>query len=515
MIGKLLRLEGWRQWLVLFLLGAASAGALAPLHLLPLAVLGFSALALMLENVRWPRAFLLTFAFAYGYFVAGMYWTGISFLVDAERFAWLMPLPILGLPIVLAALPAAGTALLWPLPGRGGAAVLKLALGWSLGEQLRSHILTGLPWNLVGYVWSFSDAMIQPAAFIGVHALSLLTVILLAMPMVLLREGRGPRRFPKSLAGVILLFVALGVAGFARLQTEAGVVPGQRVRIVQANIEQSLKWRDDLRAANLQRHIDLSLSPGAEGISLWVWPETAVPYFLTEDPDLRAKLGQITARGGVLLTGAPRLQTGIPGPAQFFNSLHALGADGEILATYDKRHLVPFGEYLPWRSLLAKIGLDRLAPGAGDFSAGSGPLLMNVPGLGAVRPLICYEGIFADEILPRDSQDVALLLSVTNDGWFGASSGPYQHFAMTRFRAVEQGLPMVRAANTGISGVIDAYGRVVARLGLNEAGVLDADLPRALEARPPYARFGENIFWGIFAALAGLLVLAGRLSGRG
>jgi apolipoprotein N-acyltransferase len=503
-------LEGWRRHLALFALGAASAAALPPLHLLPLAVLGFSALALCLEDAGWRRALFTTFAFAYGYFVAGMYWTGISFLVDAARFAWLMPLPILGLPIVLALLPALGVAALWRLPARGGASVLKLALGWSLGEQLRSHILTGLPWNLVGYVWTFSDAMIQPAAWIGIHGLSLLTVVLLAMPMVLVRATTGRRGLQKSLLGMVLLFVAFGVAGVARLQTDTGWVFGQRVRIVQAAIPQELKWRDDQRAANVARQIELSLGPSPKPITLWIWPETAVPYFLADDPGLRAELGKIPGPGGVVITGAPRLIETETGAPQYFNSALALGPGGEILATYDKRHLVPFGEYLPWRPVLAKLGLDRLAPGAGDFSAGSGPAVINLPGLGAIRPLICYEAIFPDEVSPGDA---TWLLSLSNDGWFGVSSGPYQHFAMTRLRAVEQGLPLVRAANTGISAVIDAHGRVLMRLGLGEAGVLDSDLPRALDAPPLYAQFGELIFWAIFAALSLLLVVAGRRRG--
>jgi apolipoprotein N-acyltransferase len=497
LVARFRALRGVALALVLFAAGGLAALAFAPFHVWPLLFPIFGVLAIALEGARPLRAFARGWVFAYGYFVFGLYWTAISFLVEPDRFAWLIPLPVLGLPALLAIFPALGISLAHVFPARGWANCLRLGLGWSLGEYARSHLFTGLPWNLVGQAWAFSDSLTQSVAFVGVQGLSLLTVALAALPAALAtRETR--RGNAAWLGAFIVLFAALDVSGQLRLQgADTAEVDGVRLRIVQANIAQSLKWREEERAVNLRRHLELSLAPSHERISHWIWPEAAVPYLLEADADLRVRVASLIPEGGALITGAPRLAREA-GAIAIFNSVLAIDPNGDLRAVYDKRHLVPFGEYLPFRPYLARLGLDKLAPGAVDFSPGAGPLSFTVPGLPAARALVCYEGIFAEEIAPWGEARPFWLVNLTNDAWFGRSIGPYQHLAITRLRAIEQGLPLVRAANTGISAVIDPYGRIIDKLDLGQAGVIDAALPAALAEPPPYVYVGDLPFMVLF-----------------
>jgi apolipoprotein N-acyltransferase len=482
-------------------LGAAAAAALPPIYLLPLLVAAFGGLVWLLDGAKgpWQRGFAV-FAFAYGYFLAGLYWTGISFFVDAARFAPLLPFPILGLPLLLAVFPALGAlAAAWRWPD-SPLRVLLLALGWCAGEYARSHWFSGFPWNLVGYAWMFSDAVAQSASWFGIHGLSFLTILAAAMPAVLADKPAGPGRASLGVVAAALLLVA--GAGVLRLAgAEMAYFPGVKLRLVQPNIDQKEKWRDEKRAENFDRHRQLSALAGRESITHIVWPETAAPYLLDNDEPRRMQMARLLAGDGAIISGAVRLSAPGQGQLRAWNSVHAIDRGGRIQASYDKRHLVPFGEYLPFRPLLSLLGFDKLVPGTVDFSAGSGPMLMTVEGLPRLRVLICYEGIFPGEVMPPAEARPEWLLNVTNDGWFGQSTGPYQHFAMTRLRAVEQGMAVVRAANSGISAIIDPYGRAIASLGLGQSGVVDGPLPRPLPGLTPYARFGD-------AALIGLVPFA-------
>ena len=337
----------------------------------------------------------------------------------------------------------------------------------------------------MGNSWAFDAAPLQLAAVTGVYGLSLVTVLAAAVPATL--GDAGGRRWP-----VVALALALPAlswaAGAARLaDAPESIVPGVRLALVQPNIPQSLKWDPKLASDHLARLAALSGEARVKGATLILWPESAVPWSLAQSPELRAALGRLAPPGGALVTGAPRVEG--KGPTfRAWNSLAAVDPAGRIVATYDKFHLVPFGEYMPFRWLLP---FEKLAVGPADFSAGPGPRTIDVPGAPPVGPLICYEAIFPGEVVD-EAQRPAWLLNITNDGWFGISSGPYQHFASARLRAVEEGLPLVRVANTGISGVVDLYGRMRARLGLDREGIVLANLPRAA-APTPFARFGNLI----------------------
>jgi apolipoprotein N-acyltransferase len=501
-------LTRWRRWLAAFGFGGLAAAALPPVGLVFVLVPAFTGLLWLIGRTCWRGAAATGWWFGLGHFSAGLYWVGSAFFVDAALYGWLAPFAVLGLAAGLALFPAIILTMTHGFCRRhqptDWACALVLAVLWTLGEWLRGQILTGFPWNLIGTVWVVSDAMVQTAAWIGVFGLSMLTVMASALPVVLAR-GMAARNWAVALSGVAVM-IFLWAGGQARLaQTEmaadAPMVEGVRLRLVQPNIAQHLKWKPDLRIKHVRRQLQMSLQ-AAEGAppTHVIWAETAVPFNLSSDRPLQKFLGRAAPMGGLLITGAPRAEGKSGAGQRLWNSAHALTSAGDIIATYDKRHLVPFGEYVPFRSVL---GLSKLTAGRLDFSPGTGPRTLELPGLPPAAMLICYEVIFPDEV-PGGGKRPGLLLNITNDAWFGLTAGPYQHLAAARMRAVEQGLPLVRVANTGISAVVDGYGRMIASLPLGQAGVLDSDLPQSLPATI-FARFGGAIIW----LLLGVLVLCG------
>jgi apolipoprotein N-acyltransferase len=357
--------------------------------------------------------------------------------------------------------------------------------------------------------------MNQFAAVCGIWGLSLLTALGAAAPALLAGDappdqGRvAPMRRLATMLACLLPLLAVFAGGVIRLaDASVAMVPDVRLRLVQAAIAQRHKGDPGLLEANIARHLSLSVdSPGYGSVTDLVWPETAFPFLLERYPLWRQALGRAVPPGGLLITGAVRAEPDSGPYNEIWNSLEALTPAGDIVGTADKFHLVPFGEYVPLSRYLPFI--DKITPGLMDFSAGPGPKTLRLPGLPPVGTLICYEVIFPGAVLdPRDRP--AWLVNLTNDGWYGMSTGPYQHFTTARLRAVDEGLPVVRAANTGISGVIDPYGRVVDSLGLGKVGVLDVNLPQPLHTLTPYARFGDWSFAALLALVA-VLALALRL----
>lgn len=522
-------ITGWRRTAFAAFVGAGSALAMPPWHAVPLLLVGFVALTWLLDgaarSTRPLRAGALAgFWFAFGYFLFGIHWIAEAFLVDPVRHGWMIPFALGGLSALLALFPAAACmASVWTcrrLRISGAGRVFVLAVCWVAFEWLRSWFLTGFPWNLIGYAWAFSPPMMQLAALAGVYGLSLVTLIVAAMPAVL-----ADRRIARSSLGALafagLLLPLIFGGGWLRLQSapsydaavpDAAIVDGVRLRLVQAGIPQRLKWRADLRNGHLMRHIALSrgdkgrataaAGDGATSPTLVIWPETAVPFFLVNDPAIREVAATAVPANGLLMTGTVRYDGAAGAARQYRNSAVALNAAGDILAVYDKTHLVPFGEYVPLGNILP---LDKIVVGAGDFVAGRGVRQLELPGLPPVVPLICYEAIFPAAVTASGARP-GWLLNMTNDAWFGTRAGPQQHLAIAATRAVEEGVALVRAAGTGISAVVDPYGRVLDRLGVGEIGVLDSALPRPL-APTPYARFGNaTVLLGVALCLAGAFV---------
>jgi apolipoprotein N-acyltransferase len=465
--------------------------------------LALPVLVWLLDAAPSPRAAaVLGWAAGFGHFVTGLHWMGHAFLVDAERFAWMLPFAVTLLPAFIAlfwALAFAAARALWR-PGWTRAPLLAGAL--ATAELARSFLFTGLPWGLPAYAWVETPVM-QAAAWAGPHGLTLLTLALAALPLA------AGLLHPAGLAALAAV-AALWGAGVLRVP-EATAYPQDAtvLRIVQPNAEQHLKWRAGHReryAARLRRESAADPDPALGRPHLVIWPETAITFLPQDAPGEVAEIAA-SARGATLVTGALfyRMRGGL---REWSNALMAVGPEGRILHRYDKHHLVPFGEYLPLRGLLERIGLEEIAGmGGAGFEAGPGPETVALPGLPAFAPAICYEMIFPHEVV-ADAPRPGFILHVTNDAWFGSFAGPQQHLAQARIRAIEQGLPVARAANTGISAVIDAHGRVRASLALGAHGRIDAALPEAL---PPtlYARTGD---WPALAALA--LLWAGLLLRR-
>ena len=497
-LAPLRRLLGWRADLAALLLGMLSALALPPVHAIPVLLVAVPGLLALLD--RSPGALVALrrgFAFGFGHHLIGLYWVTEAILIEAARYWWLVPFAVPFLAAILAPFIAvACAAARLALPGWQRLCVL--AGVWTLADIARQYIGTGFPWNPWGSVWAvpgvFGDVMLQPLAWIGTPGLTLLTVLLAGLPALGWRAVAG--------GGVGLVIWA--VSGAVRLAEPAPPAPDLAVVLVQGDVAEGAK-RDQAEAlAVFERYLRLTAEGVAEAgarPSIVVWPETASPFLLGADPNARAAIAEAMRPARVALVGSIRFPgpSGLPSPQSSSsagdlprNSLLALDATGKVVATYDKWHLVPFGEYGPsWVPLSVHIVPGQLA-------FGSGPATLRLPGVPPVGPMICYEAVFPAQVADEAARP-DWLVNVTNDAWFGNSTGPRQHLAAARMRAVEEGLPLMRAANTGISAGFDARGDELGRLPLNTAGTLVLDLPGP---RPPTS-FSR---WGL--VIPGLLALA-------
>jgi apolipoprotein N-acyltransferase len=518
---------GWKRAAIAFGAGALSTLALAPFNAWPLLFLTFPILVWLIDGTdAGPRGFSMSAAivgwwFGFGYFLSGLYWVGIAFLVDAPTFGWLMPLAVVGLPAGLAILTACGTMLARFFWSPDWTRIIALAAALTLAEYLRGHILTGFPWNAYGYALSSSLVLAQFASVAGLWGLTFIAVAVFAAPATLTDDRvRPPMTWLPTAAGVCVL-AALALFGWIRLATTPTTfVDGVRLRIMQPNLSQDAKFKYAAKQDVMARYLALSdraTGPdnrGVKDVTHLIWPESAFPFLLTREADALAQIAELLPAGTVLITGAARAEPAPNGTLQALNSIYVLDDKASVVALYDKVHLVPFGEYLPFQSFLERLGLQQLTKVRGGFIAGDRRRPLNVPGMPPALPLICYEIIFPGQIAPAGERP-GWLLNLTNDGWFGNSTGPYQHFQQARLRTIEEGLPLVRAANTGISAVVDPLGRVIRMLPLGVEAVIDAPLPQRLNA-PLFRVFGDNpALGGIFIAFAYLIWRRPANNGRG
>ncbi len=508
---------GWRRAGIAFVAGAVSALAMAPFNAWPILFLTFPVLVWLVDGSaagRWSgavHAALAGWCFGFGYFVAGLYWIGYAFLVDAKTFGWLLPIAVAGLPAYLALYTALGLGaarLIWL---RGSVRLLALAVTLTIAEWLRGHLLSGFPWNTFGYALSEPLALAQSVSLVGIWSLTILTIAICASPAVLTDDPADtPRPYRAPLIGLVIL-VGFAAYGTARLwMNPTSFVSGVKLRIMQPNLKQDDKFNYAAKQQVMERYMRLSdraNSPQSDGVrdtTHLIWPESAFPFFLTREPDALAQIAALLKPSTTLITGAVRAAPNA-NRLRAYNSVYVIDSDGSIHGIYDKVHLVPFGEYLPFQNLLERFGLRQLTKQVGGFLSGDRRRAMDVPRAPKMLPLICYEAIFPGAAVPPGERP-GWLINVTNDGWFGISTGPYQHFQQARALAIAEGLPLVRAANTGISAVIDPVGRIVDSLPLGAEGVLDARLPAAL---PPtiYVRAGD---YTLILLLIVSLVLVGH-----
>ena len=517
--------RGWDRRMLAAAAGGFSVLSMAPVFLWPVLFLTLPVLIALLDRPvpgipRWRSAAIDGWWFGFGYHFLGLFWIGEAFLVEAHIFGWLMPFAITIMPAglaIFAGLACAGASAVWrPGPSR----LLVLAIAVSIAEYARGHVFTGFPWNILGYALTTDSVAMQSASVFGIYGLSAIAVVVFAAPLTLAAEARG---WPHALGGVLALsagpLAAIYAYGLAVLPASAiPVIEGVTVRIVQPSVPQHDKWSRDKQGAIFDDHVTLTAtnedgeSDGAAGITHVVWPEAAMPFLPLSNPQALSRIGETLPDGVHLIAGALRLDSvqagdelkpGVRPDRKIYNSMLVLGPEGELVTLYDKLHLVPFGEYLPFADTLNAIGLQTITRIRGGFSIGPSPRpLLKVPGLPAAGPLICYEAIFPAAVV-QGAQRPGLLINVTNDGWFGNLTGPYQHFHQSRVRAVEEGLSLVRAGNNGVSALIDPHGRVVDSLALNVRGVLDVQVPQPI-LPTYYARYGN----GCFVALIALLALA-------
>lgn len=524
---------GWRRRVIALSGGAVGALTLAPFGLWPLLVVPFAIAVWLLDGVASPslprrmgQAFADGWFWGFGYFLAGLWWLGSAFLVEADKFLWAMPLGVLGLPMALALFPAAGFVLAQLLWRPGAARVAALAGALGLSEWARATVLTGFPWNAYGQALAESNLLAQTASLIGLHGLTIIAVGLGATPAVMVTLKQRRPAYALGLSALCVLG-AMALFGWWRIpDAPSPLVAGVKLRIMQPDLPQDAKFRPERGREILERYLSLSdtaTTPrtlGLQDVTHLIWPESAFPFLLGRSPQAIQRITAALPPGVTLITGAARAGTDLPGEARppIYNAIQVLTREGGIVASYDKHHLVPFGEYLPapFADALHALGLTAFVAVPGGFTAAPMRAALAVPGLPPVAASICYEAIFPGAQLPHAGADPAarpqLLLNVTNDAWFGLTPGPYQHAQQARLRTIEEGLPMIRAANNGISSVVDAYGRVIGSLPLGVDGVLDTGLPRAI-GPTTFSRVG-NLVAGLLLLLCLVVSVIGQVSRR-
>lgn len=497
--GRLVLLSGWRRALVAFAAGGFAVLSVAPYDFFAACFVSFPVLVWLLDGAtaepsaralaRLLPAFWIGWWFGFGYFVFGLWWVGTAMLVEADSFAWAIPIAVLVLPAIMSVFYGLATALARAFWTDDIGRIVALAAAFGFVEWLRSFVFTGFPWNPIGYAAMPVPLLMQSVAVVGSPGMNSLSVLVFAMPALL--AGRRHRRIGGTLA-VVLVLAHLGF-GFHRL-APAGDSDARTltVRIVQPSIDQATKLDGTARDDVFRTLLRLSATPpqkGAEPPQLILWPETSVPFLFTERPDALTALGQLLGEGQMLIAGAVRAegQAGAAQATRYYNSVVVINDAGEIVDAVDKIHLVPGGEYLPFEGLFQSLGVDRIVPMPLSFSAGTERHAVALPGGLAAAPFICYEIIFP-HLVSEGVAGADLVINVTNDGWFGDTPGPYQHFRQAQIRAVETGRTLVRAANTGISGVIDGNGRVIDALAINVRDVIDISVmigaPRPMPWNP-------------------------------
>lgn len=490
--------------LIAFLAGAFCSLAFSPFNCFIAATVSFSIFYFLLEEtpkhahhhghhkkLDKKQIFFIGFCYGFGYFLAGVYWISISLFVDIEKFFWLVPFAIILIPAVLAMYIGLFTLTYkWLVRElkcvENYQRILVFSVAWLCFEVLRSQLYSGFPWNLIGYIWMFDPVFAQSASIFGVYGLSLFAVLICLFPVLFLNINTVKKikeiTLGDEILAVFLTMILLGnlTYGFKRIDEQKIVKDSEtKLRLVQANIKQEIKWDPQQKYKNFAKHIEMTNSRDLTGVKAVIWSETSVPYVIDDNPELLEKLRLATPPKGSLITGGLRVARDSESPekiSNIWNSVFLLEENG-VRNFYDKHHLVPFGEYVPLQKYLPF--LEKITDGAVGFSSGPGPKTLQAEAF-SFSPLLCYEVIFSNNVIDQDKRP-DLLVNLTNDAWFGNSPGPYQHFVMARMRAIEEGISLARVAGSGITAYIDPFGRIVKKIGLNEEGMIDVALIKKLE----------------------------------
>lgn len=510
--------HGWRRMLLLLVAGAISALSMPPFFILPALFIGMPIWVWCLDGAERGRglrnffgpAFVIGFSFGLGYFLVSIHWIGAAFFVDGGWLLYAMPFAVLLLAAALALFWGFASALAHMFWSTGALRIITLATALTISELARGHLFTGFPFNLLGYALTANDQMAQLAAYIGVYGLTTLVILLATAPALIwpADERSLTRRLVPFFAIVVVLSAQIGFGQYRLDTTIVSARQDIKLRLVQPAIDQSLKWQADSREFVMERLLTLSQTkltpddPGLNGITHLIWPESAMPFYLADQPQELAHIARMLPLGKFLITGAPRREFGLGTTDAAFNSILAINSDGEVVTSYDKTHLVPIGEYLPFRDFFRAQGLTQFVPGAEGWTHGETRRLMQADGIPPFLPLICYEAIFSGD-LGKAIAGADFILNLTNDGWFDNSIGPAQHFHHARLRALEEGKPLVRVANTGITALIDPLGRLSATTHTGEVAILDVVPARPIE--PTF--FAKYRYWPLFAFLSLMSVI--------
>lgn len=529
-------LLGRRRYFAAFTTGLLSALAMAPLDLFPILFITFPVFVWIMDGVYadgiegWYAAikkpFLCGWWFGFGYFLVGLWWIGNAFLVEAEDFAWLLPFAVILLPAAIAVywgLAAIIARLFW---NDHWGRVFAFAGAFGLIEFLRGFMFTGFPWNAPGYALMVHPLLMQSSSLIGLYGITLIAFLVFVLPLVVFATPQSISYSRKIPLFLVLAILGAHISyGAFRLSSNPTVLEEDvNIRLVQPNIDQGAKFDEAHEAEILKTYVALSNATsaagqeGLNGTDYVIWPESAFPFLLTERRDVLTMIDEMLPEGTQLITGAMRAEPGAAGNVygKVFNSVYVIDGNGEIVEATDKTHLVPFGEYLPFQESLDAIGLRQLTQLRGGFEAGSErKLLLQQSGF-PMLALICYEIIFSGDVLEKEAGILTdsgnrpkWIVNVTNDGWFGFTPGPYQHLRQSILRAVEEGLPVIRVANSGISAVIDPFGRMLQRTGLGIEAVIDTQLPRA-GAPTIFSKIGHLGFYGILGLFFLLALITRR-----
>lgn len=515
--------HGWRRFVMLVIAGAVAGLSVPPLFILPALFVAFPFWVWALDGAETRRglrrifgpAFSIGFAFGWGYFTVAFHWLGAAFLVEGGYLLAVMPVAIVALAALIALFWGLASALAHLFWSHGALRIVALASFVSLAEYARGTLFSGFPFDLLGYALTANDEMMQLASVIGIYGLTALCTLLVMTPALIWpADGRG------LVARLVPFFLAVAIiaaqVGWGNARINATMLTDRtdmRVRMVQPLITEHSDILTQTPPEILSRLIEITTmrtdpaDKGLDDITHVVWPESVLPFFLSTYPETLARIARMLPDNAMLLTGAPREPTGSgdeedPGDNPGYNSILAIDTNGEIVASYDKSHLVPFGEYLPLASFWKMFGIRQFVPGTNGWAPGDGRRLMSPPDTPAFIALICYEAIFSGD-LGADPDKAGFILNISNDEWFAGSIGPAQHAHHARLRAVETGLPILRATNSGLTMLIDPLGRIAAQLPPDEVGVLDVVPPEKL-ATTPFTRFGHWPFFG--AILLGFVI---------
>ncbi len=489
--------------LLTIILGGLFTLCFAPFHQFEVGFISLTGLLLVLDRVIAPKnIFWYGWLFGFIHHVTGLYWISYSMLVEADKYAWMIPFSASILPAYLAIYIGLACWLTYRLRFKIITKMLFFASIWTLMEIARGYLLTGFPWNLAGYTFLADEALSQAGSIGGVYGLSLIAIFLFTTPYLAVSYIKARPEMPfiyKAsfslcyMMPVIFVMVLLHNWGTQRIDNNKDRFQLTKVRIVQPNISQKEKFDSSKVAEQLFKFYNLSLQESilpSFAPDLIVWPEASTTMNLEDDKEFLAEVTNVIPYSSYLILGGIRYE-GWMLNTKVYNSVEFISSDGVLQRMhYDKTHLVPFGEYVPFRNLLP--GVDKLAQGIGDFNIGTGAKTLKLPNAGAFSPLICYEVIFPDQVVDRTSMTrPEWILNVTNDAWFGTSTGPYQHLDAVRMRAIEEGLPVIRSANTGISAVVDGLGRILQSAALNQDAILDTRLPAKLEEPTYFSQYGN------------------------